>query len=117
MFPRAQPLNLSHLLQLVASGVSEPHKVLEKSFEWEHARELELSKWSLALGASLLVAMAAASLSKQFDRDSAILGVKFLYIGAGTAAFFVVLGLGTFYRARFIHRRYFLAAALLGRLV
>lgn len=54
----ARSTRIADLLQLVANDAVDPHKAVEKSYEWEHARALEVGKWSLAGSTALLAAVA-----------------------------------------------------------
>jgi hypothetical protein len=104
-----KPLQLVDLMRLVATD-TEPHAVLEKAYEWEHARWLEVGKWFLATGAAGPIALAT------------------LFSGAGQPATIVVIalsvvstlailsGLGAFWRARLISARYARVLAIAGEL-
>lgn len=111
------PLRIRHLLELVASGITEPYKVVEKSFEWDHSRRLEVAKWSLALCSSVVVAIAASILAfRQTGQDplANVLLVYGLFIAAGI---FAGLGAVFFWRARVMHQRLIFAASLVARLM
>jgi hypothetical protein len=55
-------LTIRDLIDLVASGVPNPESRLERVYDWEHARRLELVKWllasSIALFAPVVIALA-----------------------------------------------------------
>ena len=117
VLPAEQPLKLRHLIQLVAGGGTDLQKVLEKSFEWEHARQLELGKWLLAVASSLTVVVAAALASKQFDANAGAFGFTYSQIAFTASGFFTFAGLAAFYRARAIHKRFLLTSSVLATLV
>lgn len=110
-------LTLGHLVQLVATDQSDPHKIVEKSFEWEHSRSLELAKWLLALSSSILVAVSAATLSKQFSVDTKIFGLSVVYLVIALATVFAASGVLTIWRSYILHKRYMEVSALLASLV
>jgi hypothetical protein len=51
-----QPLKMIDLMRLVAQD-EDALKVLEKSYEWQHSRWIELGKWLLATGAGTFIAV------------------------------------------------------------
>lgn len=110
---RGQPLRLIHLLQLASSGVADPQKVLEKSFEWEHARRLEIAKWLLAISSGLAAVIAAAFLSRQSTDGWKLLGISatiWLPAASGVSG---ISGMLVFTRARAMHRRFVVISNLL----
>lgn len=102
-----KPLQLIDLMRLVATD-PEPHKVLEKSYEWEHLRWLEVGKWFLATGAASLLAMVTL-FSRQ---ESPSLLALILLSAASTLT--IIVGLGSFWRARYIAARYARIRAIAG---
>lgn len=113
----ADALKLRDLLHLVAASANDPQKVVEKAFEWDHARRLEVAKWLLTLASSLVVALAAAMASKQFNADTKILGFNYIYWLFSLASFFAISGLLAFWRAKVLHKRLLASATLVGRLM
>jgi hypothetical protein len=49
------------LISLVANEAADSHKILEKWFDWQHSRALEVAKWSLAAASGLIAAVFVAS--------------------------------------------------------
>lgn len=115
--PRFPILKLRHLLKLVASGHPNPQAVLEKSFQWEHERRMELAKWLLALSSALLAAVVAATLSRGFRFRAGFLDVPYTYWLMGVSGVLAAVGVITFFRAQVLHRRYMLVSALLAQLM
>ncbi len=110
-------LTLGHLVQLVAANQDDPQKIVEKSFEWEHTRSLEMAKWLLALSSSILVAISAATLSRQFNIEAKFFGVSIIQIVLGLATLFGVSGILTILRSYVLHQRYVETSALLAGLI
>ena len=117
ILPRLPTLQIRHLLQLVASGHPDPHKILEKSFQWEHERRMELAKWLLALSSALLAAVVAATLSRGFRSRTQLFDLPYTYWLMGAAGVLAASGVIIFFRAQVLHRRYVLLSALLARIV
>lgn len=59
--------DLKELIDLVASGVSEPEKRLEKVYDWEAARSLEIIKWVLGFAGTLFVAVLVALFQRHIE--------------------------------------------------
>lgn len=102
-----KPLLLIDLMRLVAAD-TEPHKVLEKSYEWEHARRLEVGKWFLATGAAALIATATL-----FAKPEAP-GVLPVFLLSVASTLTIMIGLGAFWNARYIAARYARIRAITG---
>jgi F0F1-type ATP synthase assembly protein I len=107
---RGRAFSLKDLMQLVASDAEDPHKILEKEFEWRHSRRIEIGKWLLTLTSSIVVAIAVAILSDKFATAAA----GYLYISLVIAIVSGVSGIVMLLRAYIIGRAYVRAAALLG---
>jgi hypothetical protein len=105
-----KPLQLVDLMRLVATD-AEPHKVLEKAYDWEHTRRLEVGKWFLATGAAALITI--ASLFARPDPPPLIA----IFILSVTSTLTIIIGLAAFWRARFISARYSRIRAITGELV
>ena len=105
-----QPLQLVDLMRLVATDL-EPHKVLEKAYDWEHARWLEVGKWFLATGAAGLIAI--ATLFAKPDHPP-LFAVVLLSVASTLT---IMIGLSAFWRARFISARYARVRAIAGELL
>jgi hypothetical protein len=103
-------LQLVDLMRLVATDV-EPHKVIEKAFEWEHARWLEVGKWFLATGAAGLIGLITL-----FAKTDPAPRVVIILLSAGSTLA-VMIGLGAFWRVRYIAARYSRLRAITGELV
>lgn len=110
-------LTLGHLVQLVATEQADPQKIIEKSFEWEHSRGLELAKWLLALSSSILVAVSAATLSRQFNFETKFFGFSVVYFVVALATIFGASGVITVWRSYVLHKRYIEISTLLASLV
>lgn len=119
LFPTV--LSIGHLIDLVASDQDDPQKVLEKSFDWEHGRAVEVAKWLLALSSSIFAGLAAISFSKQFQADVWIyVGFKYqinaLYVLIFIAVIVALIGIAALVSAHFLQRRYIESSALLARI-
>src|SRR3954470_322531 len=93
-------LLLADLLRLVASNDSGLEGAVEKTYEWEHSRGLEVSKWLLATGSALFAA-AVAFWAKDNPPPTIVI--------SGLAAFAVLLacfGFGAIWQLRTIAVRY-----------
>lgn len=115
-------LSIGHLIDLVASSQDDPQKVLEKSFEWEHSRAVELAKWLLTLSSSIFVALAAILFSKQLQSDvwiRNVFGYDFsaLYIVAVIATLVGIFGVAALISSYLLQRRYIETSALLARIL
>lgn len=114
--PRVPILKVRHLMRLVASGNANPQAVLEKSFQWEHERRMELAKWLLAVSSALLAAVVAATLSRGFRIRAGFMDLPYTYWLMGGAGLLAAAGVIIFLRAQVLHRRYVLISALLAEL-
>lgn len=102
-------LQLVDLMRLVATD-AEPHKVLEKAYDWEHARWLEVGKWFLATGAAALIALVTL-----FSKDTP--PSRFATITLSVAATLMILiGSAAFWRVRYITARYAKVRTIAGEL-
>jgi hypothetical protein len=61
--------DISELIDLVASDVAEAEKRLEKVYDWEAARSLEVVKWVLGFAAALFVAVLVAFFREEITRS------------------------------------------------
>ena len=102
-------LQLFDLMRLVAVD-SDPHKVIEKTYDWEHTRRLEIGKWFLATGAAGYFAL--ASLFTKSNSPSIVV----LIIFSVSSTFAVAIGLGAFWRARYLSARYARIQVIIGEL-
>lgn len=114
--PRVPVLKVRHLMKLVASGHSNPQAILEKAFQWEHERRMELAKWLMAIASGLLAAVAAATLSRGFRFRTGLLNLPVTYWFMGLAGLLAAFGIIVFIRAQVLHRRYVLVSGLLAQL-
>lgn len=117
LMPRFPTLKLRHLLQLVASGHANPQAILEKSFQWEHERRMELAKWLLAFSTALVAAVVAATLTRGFRVRALFLNLPYSYWLMAAAGVFAMAGVIIFLRAQVLHRRYVLISALVCELM
>lgn len=102
-------LQLVDLMRLVAMD-TEPHKVLEKAYDWEHARWLEVGKWFLATGAASMIALATLFAKAEPPPRIVVLSLSI------ASTFAILVGLGAFWRARYISARYARIRAIAGEL-
>jgi hypothetical protein len=102
------------LIDLVASGISDPEARLEKVFECAHARNLELVKWLLALGAALVAGIVVAVVKADPTAKISIRVVELTLFGAGVTA---AAGIFLLMRGYRIYRTYLAAQTLLGEIV
>jgi hypothetical protein len=102
-------LQLVDLMRLVATDI-EPHKVIEKAFEWEHARWLEVGKWFLATGAAGLIGLVTL-----FAKTDPAPRIVIVVLAAGSTLS-IMIGMGAFWRVRFIGARYTRLRAIAGEL-
>ena len=93
-------LKIADLMRLVAREGNDFGKVIEKAYEWEHCRRLEIGKWSLA-SAAAIVAGALTLMTKGQPQNQAIVP------GAGIiAGLLFSFGLAAIISARSIAKRY-----------
>lgn len=111
MLGSTHTLRLRHLMQAVASDVDDIQKLVEKSFEWEHSRHLELGKWMLA-ASSAIIAVIASGIIVRKDAPIFIVGVI-----AAASGIFMVLGIGYIWLAASISRRYVVTSSLISTLL
>lgn len=111
------PLRIRHLLELVASGIEDPYKIIEKSFEWDHSRRLELAKWLLALCSSVVAAVAISVLAFRQSGQEPFAHIKVLYALSAVAGLSLGAGAVFFWRARVVHHRLIFVSSLLARLM
>ena len=106
-------LTIGDLIDIVASGVSDPESRLEKTYDWAHARRLELVKWLLtsavALFAPVAVAVAKGELQSSASRGW-LASTLFLSLTVAIA------GISLLIRTQRHYRAYLAAQALLGEL-
>jgi hypothetical protein len=55
-----QRMPIKDIIDMIASDVSEPDKRIEKMFDWEHGRNIEVVKWILGASAAIFVAILVA---------------------------------------------------------
>lgn len=116
-------------MQLVASDSNDPHKAIEKSLDWEHARELEIGKWSLAGTTGLIVAV-ATGLLKQGPTEPSNTGdatkhlphalsaeVILTTVALACAGALLVFGARALWRAARVQRQYILTLTLLAKMI
>jgi hypothetical protein len=106
-------IRIRDLIDLVASGVSDPEARLEKIFEWIHSRNLEIAKWFLALAAGLLAAAAVGLLKTE---ATARISLPILELTLFAATLAAAAGLFTLTRGSRLYRRHLAAQALLGEI-
>lgn len=107
-------LTVRDLVDLVASGASDPEARLEKMFEWSHSRNLELAKWLLALAAALMAAVAIGLLKTDANSKVSTIVLQLNLFVAGAAGF---AGLIVLWRGRRIFRAHLAAQVLLGEII
>lgn len=56
-------IRISDLIDLVDAGAIEPEKRIEKIFDWQIQRQMEIAKWFLGAAASLGIGIVIASTS------------------------------------------------------
>lgn len=102
-------LQLVDLMRLVVVD-TEPHKVIEKTYDWEHSRRLEIGKWFLATGAAGFFALASL-----FAKPGSppLIVIATLSVAS---TFAIIIGLGAFWRARYISARYARIRVITGEL-
>ena len=106
-------LVIGDLLNLVASKVPEPESRLEKVFECEHARQLEMVKWLLALAAALFAAVAVGEFRGASEPKASPI---WMVITLSLAAAITIFGLIMLIRGRRMYRTYLAAQTLLGEI-
>lgn len=122
----AASTRIADLFRLVANDAVDPHKAVEKSYEWEHARALEVGKWSLA-GATALLAAVATGILRQADASQQVAksasafplaDMGFWTVASlGIAGVLLVVGAGSLILASQIERRFVLTLALVAKMV
>lgn len=124
----AKSTRISDLFRLVANDAVDPHKAVEKSYEWEHARALEVGKWSLAGATALLAAVATGILRQSGGVPSADLAASSAQAVGNTmsmwaiaslaaAGLLLVVGVSSLLLASQIERRFVLTLALVAKMV
>jgi hypothetical protein len=106
-------LSIEDLINLVASGVPDPVSRIERVFEWDHSRRIEVVKWLLAASIALFIPVVVAYLKGD------IISVRsswWMFALLFCSVLLAVLGLGLLYRTRRIHRSYVFTLSLLGEL-
>jgi len=106
-------LSIRDLIDLVASGVPNPELRLEKTYEWSHARRLELVKWILAAAVALFAPLAVGYFREEFGKT--ISPVWALGAMAGSAAL-AALGITILILTGRAYRSYLAAQTLLGEI-
>lgn len=106
-------LTIRELTSLVSSEVADPEVRLEKIFDWEHARRMELVKWVLTASVALFIPVAVAWLKGDIGAPTPAWWVLGALFGAVLLA---VLGVSMLYHAWQIYRTYLAAITLLGEL-
>ncbi|WP_292228751.1 hypothetical protein [Brevundimonas sp.] len=112
---------------MVAHDGKDSHKVLEKTFDWQHARALEVGKWSLAAASGLVVAVVVVALRQ--PSEAAVqtqpwrigplaldLSWTWSALVALLAGVLISVGVAAFRSAARTQTRYILAQNLLARL-
>jgi hypothetical protein len=97
---RSKSLSLADLMKLVAIDDSGLEGAVEKTYDWEHSRRLEVGKWLLASGSAVFAA-AVALWAK--DNPPPTLLTSGL---AALAGLMVCFGFGAIGQARTIAARY-----------
>lgn len=129
-FASRQQTRIRDLIRLVANDADDPHKAVEKGFEWEHARALEIGKWSLA-GATALLAAVATGILRQPITDnmtatttevakqaaSAASTAQLIVIALVGAGVLLAYGAGSLWFAGRIQRNYLLTLVLLAKMI
>jgi len=85
-------IRISDLIDLVHAEAAEPEKRLEKMFEWQIQRQLEIAKWVLGAAASLGVGVVIASTSSSAKLTTThwiLAGVAIVILGSFGAFQFV----------------------------
>lgn len=119
--------SLRDLITLVAHEGQDGHKVLEKTFDWQHARALEVGKWSLAAASGLVAAVVVVALRQDAEAGDARaalqvgsvafnLGWLWSALIALLAGVLIFIGVAAFRSAARTQTRYILAQSLLARL-
>jgi hypothetical protein len=118
---------LRDLITLVAHEGQDGHKALEKTFDWQHARALEVGKWSLAAASGLVAAVVVVGLRRGAEAASTPATLQFGAVAldlawlwsaliALLAGVLVFIGVAAFRSAARTQARYILAQSLLARL-
>lgn len=113
-------LSLGHLIDLVASAQDDPQKILEKSFDWEHARAVEFAKWLLTMSSSVFVAIAAIMFSRQFQSTAVEIQqieIPVINLVAVIATILGLLGVWALVSAKMLQKRYIETSALLAKIL
>lgn len=72
-------LKVQDIIDIVLSDVPDPADRIEKLFEWQHDRSIEVAKWLLGAGASLAVAIGVAA----YRQNPPVSAQDVLVLGAG----------------------------------
>lgn len=106
-------LSIRDLIDLVASGVPNPELRLEKTYEWSHARRLELVKWILAAAVALFAPLAVGYFREEFGKT---ISPAWALGAMGGSAALAVLGITILMMTGRAYRSYLAAQALLGEI-
>lgn len=102
-------LLIADLMRLVEQEGADFESVLQKAFEWDHQRRLELAKWCLATSATLIVGTVAL-VGNSTPQGGVIIAAGLL---AGVSLF---SGTAMFWTARTVATRYVRSVALAQRM-
>lgn len=100
--------DLRELIDLVAADVAEPEKRLEKVYDWESNRSLEVVKWVLGFSGALFVAVVVALFQRYIKADSWQFPV-----GVATSLLTTTYGLYRLTRLRRMQQQFLTALVLL----
>ncbi len=104
-------VDLLDVFKLVASEKGDAASVLQKTFEWRHARGLEVGKWFLGIG--LALGVTDVTLLAKPDGPISLYGHIAI---VATATLCCIVGLVAIWHLRLLDRRYTRLAALVADL-
>jgi len=105
-------LKISDIVDLVTTELPAPEEKIERLFEWQFSREIEIAKWLLGAGASLAIAIAIAA----FRQSPALSVTDIGWSSIGPTVLFF-LGFYRLYMMKRLHRSYISALHILGRIL
>lgn len=70
-------LNVGDLIAIVAADAPDVEKRLEKVFEWQHSRDLEIVKWLLTVSGALAVPMIVSVFKEEMKAPRWEIGAAF----------------------------------------
>jgi hypothetical protein len=103
---------LRELIDIVVADVPEPEKRLEKVFDWETSRNLEVAKWVLGASAAVFAAVLVAYLKGEITKPS-----WHLPAGLLASVLTATYGLYRLRQMRAAHRQFIASMTLLSELL